>query len=116
MKENAQKTPFGYELIWTETESYCSKILVFDSSNQKIPFQFHKTTTKSWFVNAGKFKIRWIDVKDGKQYETEVGEGSVFHFPPLMPHSVESMIPGGSITEASNTNPSKDSFLLQPVN
>ena len=112
MNDNVEKKDFGYEITWMATDNYVCKILVFDQCNKKTPITFHKETTKSWFVNSGKFKISWIDTKDGKVYEQEVGEGAVFHAPPCMPCGLESLSNEASISQVSDKNDPKDVFLL----
>jgi hypothetical protein len=108
MSNNVNKTDYGYNISWANTDNYSASIMVFDNPS-KTNLEFHKTKQKTWFVNNGLFKIRWIDTNDGKLYEKEVKEGSVFHVEPLMPVSLESIIPGSSITEVST--PSKDKPL-----
>jgi hypothetical protein len=53
MNDNVTKTEFGYEVLWANTEHYCSKILVFEHIGSKTNMSFTKDTTKSWFVNSG---------------------------------------------------------------
>ena len=108
MKDNIKQTDYGYEIVWADNELYCSKILVFEKSNVKVPLHFHKDKTKSWFVNAGSFKVQWLDTKDGKVYAQELPEGSVFHVPALMPVMLESTAPNSAMAETSNNN--KDDF------
>ena len=114
---NVKETNYGYDIIWTETESYCGMLLVFNDPGCKMPMHFHKETTKSWFINNGTFRVRWIDTADGQLYEKEIKEGSVFHVPPCMPVSLESLIAGGSVSQVSNQNPKDDVFnVIPPTN
>lgn len=108
MKDNVVKTEYGYNIVWANNEHYCSKILVFEKQGSKTPLHFHKDTVKTWFVNAGKFKIQWVDTKDGKPYAQELVEGSTFHVDPLTPVKLESLIDNSVIAETSNS--SKDDF------
>jgi mannose-6-phosphate isomerase-like protein (cupin superfamily) len=111
-KKNIEKTNYGYNITWIETEEYTSKILVFEAARAKIPVHFHKLTTKSWFVNSGSFKIAWIDTKDGQLYEKEFGEGTVFHVPPCTPCGLEAIVDNSSISQTSNLNDPADYFVL----
>jgi hypothetical protein len=104
MNDTVIKTDYGYEIVWADTETYCGKILVFEKSNSKMPLHFHKDRSKSWFVNAGQFKVQWIDTTDGKTYAQELLEGSVFHVPILMPVMLESLADNSAIAETSNNN------------
>lgn len=112
MSNNIQKTDYGYNIIWTDNEYYCSKILVFEKSNAQTQLHFHKDKHKSWFVNAGKFEVTWIDSNDGKLYAQELLEGSVFDIPPLMPVTLKSLAPNSAMAETSNNNNEEDYYRL----
>ena len=84
-KNNVIKTDYGYDVVWTDNEYYCSKILIFEEEGKQTRLHFHKDKHKSWFVNAGKFEVQWVDPKDGKAYSKELPEGSIFEVPALLP-------------------------------
>jgi quercetin dioxygenase-like cupin family protein len=106
------QTEWGYEIVWADTEFYSGKILVFEKSGKRMPLHFHKSKSKSWFVNAGKFKVQWVDTSDGKVYAQELSEGSVFHVPELMPAMLESLADNSAMAEVSNSNNKEDFFRL----
>lgn len=112
--DNIKETPYGYEISWATTESYSGKILVF---NRPITTElsFHQKTEKTWFVNSGDFRIRWIDTNDGKLYEQHLKEGGVFHVTPLTPVSIESLTSDGSIAEVSTPQIDNDSYCVIPA-
>lgn len=112
MSDNIVKTSYGYEVIWADNEHYCSKILVFENQNEKIPLHFHKNKHKSWFVNAGKFEVQWVDTNNGNAYLKELPEGSLFDVPPLMPVTLKSLIPNSAMAETSSNNDVEDYFKL----
>lgn len=112
MKDNVVETEYGYDIVWADTESYCGKILVFEQANSKTALHFHKTRNKSWFVNAGKFRVQWVDTADGKAYAKELPEGSVFHVPALMPVQLESLDSNSAMAETSNSNSAEDVYRL----
>lgn len=103
-KENVIQTEYGYDIIWADNENYCSKILVFEKADTRLGLHFHKTRNKTWFVNAGKFRVQWIDTQDGKTYGKELPEGSVFHVPALMPVMLECLTNNSAMAETSNHN------------
>ena len=111
-KNNIEKTPYGYNITWIETEFYISKILVFETAKSRTPIHFHKDTTKSWFVNSGKFKLSWISTKDGQLYEKEFNEGTVFHVPPCTPCGLEALEDNSSISETANVSNPEDYYVL----
>ena len=57
---------WGYELIWATNEKYCGKIMVFEKVGAKFSMHFHREKDESWFVNSGRFLLRWIDTKTAK--------------------------------------------------
>ena len=56
---------WGFELVFANNDKYCGKLLVFERAGAKTSLVFHKEKAKSWFVNAGKFKVKFIDVATG---------------------------------------------------
>lgn len=107
-------TDFGYDITWAKTDNYVCKILAFEHPSVKTPMMFNEKTEKSIFINNGRFRLRFIDTKDGKVYENEMDEGGVFHIPALMPCSIESLTAGGSITQVSSQDPRQDQHLVIP--
>jgi len=112
MTNNVIKTDYGYDIVWTDTDVYCSKILVFEKAAQKTTLHFHKEKIKSWFVNAGKFRVQWVDTADGKMYAQELPEGATFHVPVLMPVQLESLSDNSAMAETSNSNKTDDFYRL----
>jgi len=66
---------WGFEIVWSNNENYCGKLLVFTRVGAKTSMVFHKEKRKSWFVNAGKFKVTYIDVNSGQVKEAILEEG-----------------------------------------
>ena len=113
MSNNVVKTEYGYEVIWAESADYQAKFVVFEKSG-KTPIYMHKNKNKSWFINNGNFRIRWIDTKDGKLYQQDSSEGATFNVPATMPVSLECLGSNGSITEVGNNNDADDYFVIIP--
>ena len=111
MSNNIKETEYGYEIVWTDNEYYCSKILVFEKSDKQTRLHFHKDKHKSWFVNAGKFLVTWIDTTDGKAYSKELPEGSVFEVPALLPVKLQSLESNSAMAECSSNNQDDMYFL-----
>lgn len=112
--EGQVKKGWGYEIIWATNEKYCGKILVFEKAGNKFSMHFHRDKDETWFVNSGKFKLRWIDTTDSKIYEQELNEGDTWHNPPLRPHQLEAMTDGAMIFEVSTPDSVEDNFRLIP--
>jgi hypothetical protein len=111
--KNVTQTDWGYELYWAKKENYASKILVFNKPG-KTPFYFQLKTEKSWFINEGKFLVRWID-KTGKIFQTELEDGAVIECETARPYSLECTSGKGSITESSNGYYEDDVYVVVGV-
>lgn len=112
--DNIKETHFGYIISWATNENYEAKILVFNRPI-KTDLSFHKDTKKSWFVNNGEFRFRWIDTKSGKLFEKDAKEGTVFEVEKLMPVSIESLTSDGSITQVSTPSDPDDTYCVIPA-
>ena len=109
--EGHVKKGWGYELIWATNDKYCGKIMVFEKVGAKFSMHFHHET---WFVNSGKFKVRWIDTSNATMFEKELKEGDTWHNPPLQPHQLEALEPMSSVTEVSTPDSVEDNYRLIP--
>ena len=107
-------TDYGYEIIWTNTENYCGKMLIFEKAGSKTSMLFHKQKRKSWFVNSGRFKISYIDVTTGFPREALLEEGKTADFAELSPHQVEALADYSVIFEVGTSDYIEDKFLLTP--
>ena len=104
----------GYELIWATNDKYCGKIMVFEKVGSKFSMHFHKEKDETWFVNDGKFLLRWIDTKEAKLYTKELNPGDTWHNPPLQPHQLEALVPNSSVTEVSTADSIDDNYRIIP--
>jgi mannose-6-phosphate isomerase-like protein (cupin superfamily) len=104
---------WGYELIWATNDKYCGKIMVFEKEGAKFSMHFHREKDETWFVNAGQFKVRWIDTTNAKLYVKELKEGDTWHNPPLQPHQLECIV-AGSIPEVSTPDSVEDNYRVYP--
>ena len=105
---------WGYELIWATNDKYCGKIMFFEKANAKFSMHFHREKDETWFVNSGRFKVRWIDTKTAVLYEKNLKEGDVCHNPPLQPHQLICLQEGSSITEVSTADSVEDNYRVAP--
>jgi mannose-6-phosphate isomerase-like protein (cupin superfamily) len=103
---------WGYEVIWATNDKYCGKIMVFEKVGAKFSMHFHKEKDETWFVNNGRFLLRWIDTKDASLHEQELKTGDVWHNPPLQPHQLICMEAGSSITEVSTPDSVEDNHRI----
>ena len=105
---------WGFEIIFANNDKYCGKLLVFERAGAKTSLVFHKEKRKSWFVNAGKFKVKYIDVATGEFKEAIIEEGKTADFAELGPHQIEALAPNSIIFEVGTADYVEDRFRLAP--
>jgi len=109
------QTTWGTEVVWTSTENYCSKLLMFETNGKKTPIQFYKQRHMSWFVNEGQFIVRWINTENGTTIENTLKQGDVLEVPPLRPYQLEALLPNSIIFESGTAETEGDLCHLSPV-
>jgi len=112
MKDNIVKHDWGYEIVWARKPEYVSKIIVLEKAGAKTDMVFHKSGKKSFFVNEGAFKIRWIDTTNGLLNEQQLRMGDVYDVQEMQPYSLESIYPNSSLTEVNNGISEQDRFVI----
>ena len=105
---------WGFEIVFANNDKYCGKLLVFERAGAKTSLVLHKEKYKSWFINAGKFKIRYLDVATGEPKEAVLEEGNTVEFAALGPHQVEALVAGSIIFEVGTSDHVEDRFRLAP--
>lgn len=105
---------WGFELVWANNDKYCGKLLVFDRAGAKTSLVFHKEKSKSWFVNAGRFKLTFIDVASGETKQAVLEEGKTVDFGALGPHQLEALVANSIIFEVGTADYVEDRFRLAP--
>jgi mannose-6-phosphate isomerase-like protein (cupin superfamily) len=105
---------WGFELVFANNDKYCGKLLIFERAGAKTSLVFHKEKAKSWFINAGRFKVTFIDVATGEIKQSELTEGQTADFGPLGPHQIEALVDNSMIFEVGTTDYVEDRFRLSP--
>jgi len=78
--------PWGWELVWAETESYVGKLLHV-RAGQALSLQYHEVKDEAWLVQEGRASLELGEV--GGELETvEIGPGDTFRFRPRTVHRV----------------------------
>ena len=108
------KKGWGYELIWATTDKYCGKIMVFERAGNKFSMHFHREKDETWFINSGKFLVRWIDTATAILYSKQLNEGDTCHNPPLQPHQLEALSDNASVSEVSTSDSVEDNYRIIP--
>ena len=105
---------WGFEIIFANNDKYCGKLLVFERVGAKTSLVFHKEKSKSWFINAGRFKLTFIDVATGEAKEAILEEGKTADFGALGPHQIEALVANSIIFEVGTADYVEDRFRLAP--
>lgn len=113
-QEGLVQKGWGYEIIWATNDHYCGKIMCFEKVGSKFSMHFHKEKDETWFVNNGRFLLRYIDTKTAQLHEKILNEGEVWRNPPLMPHQLEAMVAGSMIFEVSTADSVEDNHRIGP--
>lgn len=80
--------PWGYELIWAETELYVGKVL-FVRAGQALSLQYHEQKDESWLVQSGRARLELGTVGDpGSDHVVEIVGGDAFRYRPGTVHRV----------------------------
>lgn len=103
---------WGYEIIWATNDKYCGKIMVFEKVGAKFSMHFHKEKDETWFINNGRFLLKWIDTRDATLHTQELKEGDTWRNPPLQPHQLIALEENSSITEVSTADSVEDNFRI----
>ena len=112
--QGKQDKGWGYEIIWATNDKYCGKIMVFEKVGAKFSMHFHKEKDETWFVNSGRFKLRYLDTQTATIYEKELKEGETWRNPPMLPHQLEAMEPNSMIFEVSTADSVEDNYRILP--
>lgn len=78
--------PWGYELIWAESEVYVGKVL-FVRAGQALSLQYHEQKDESWLVQSGRASLELGQV-GGDLEALEIAEGDCFRYRPGTVHRV----------------------------
>ncbi len=82
--------PWGYELIWAETDAYVGKVL-FVRAGESLSLQFHRVKDESWLVQGGRAKLELGAPGDPVLRTEVIREGAAFHYAPGTVHRVTAL-------------------------
>jgi mannose-6-phosphate isomerase-like protein (cupin superfamily) len=72
--------PWGWELVWAETEHYAGKLL-FVRAGEALSLQLHEVKEESWLVREGRARLE-LGAAGADLDEREIGPGDAFHLRP----------------------------------
>jgi len=79
--------PWGWELIWAETDSYVGKLL-FIRAGEALSLQYHEIKDESWLVREGVARLELGTAGEDALETIEIGEGDALHYPPGTLHRI----------------------------
>jgi mannose-6-phosphate isomerase len=82
--------PWGYELIWAESDDYVGKVL-FVKAGESLSLQFHRVKDESWLVQQGRAKLELGSVGDALLAQEVIGAGATFRFRPGTVHRITAL-------------------------
>ena len=91
--------PWGYELIWAETDRYVGKILHVNAG-ESLSLQYHVKKEETLYLLSGEVELtlRWQDEEQVKR----MLPGMIFHIYPGLVHRIAA-IQDSDVLEASTT-------------
>jgi mannose-6-phosphate isomerase len=83
MEKRIVNKPWGYEIIWSQTDHYVGKILHI-AEGQKLSRQYHNQKEETFLIKNGEMTL---EVGQGDEMKTiHMREGDTFHCPPKTIH------------------------------
>ena len=112
ISEGVHQTAYGYDLVWASTEDYSAKIRVFNKAGTSTDLYFQTQRSKTWFVNNGEFRLRWIDTNTAQILEQEFKEGQTYTVLKNQPAQLIAMSDGSSVTECGAVETDNDTYRV----
>jgi mannose-6-phosphate isomerase len=81
--------PWGWELIWAESEHYVGKLL-FVRSGEALSLQYHEQKDESWLVREGRARLELGEVGGGLEV-VEIEPGDAFRYRPGTVHRITAL-------------------------
>ncbi len=81
--------PWGYELIFAQTDRYVGKILHINQG-ESLSLQYHEMKEETLYVVDGELKLT-IE-HDGDRRELALRKGEAFHIPPRLIHRMYAVV------------------------
>jgi mannose-6-phosphate isomerase len=80
--------PWGYELIWADTDLYVGKVL-FVRAGQALSLQYHERKDEAWLIQGGRASLELGTINDPtSMHVVEIGEGDAFRYRPGTVHRI----------------------------
>ncbi len=83
--------PWGYELIWAESEFYIGKVL-FLKAGTRSSMQMHRQKDETMFLSSGKVVLEFPDTLDNAAKKMELKEGANIRITPGTKHRINALM------------------------
>ena len=71
--------PWGWELIWAETDDYVGKLL-FVKAGESLSLQYHEVKDESWYVQEGRAELELSRLGDDEREVVVIAPGDCYRF------------------------------------
>jgi mannose-6-phosphate isomerase len=82
--------PWGWELIWAQTEAYVGKIL-FVREGESLSLQYHVEKDESWYIESGRARVELGHTGEAMLDEAVISPGDALRFRPGTVHRVSAL-------------------------
>lgn len=107
---------WGREVIFANNQMYCGKLLIYDKAGSTGSMHFHIKKHETFYVQQGKFCIKWIDTSNAQIFEKILNQGDVWINEPIVPHQLKALVDNSIIFEVSTTHYDDDSYRVMSGN
>jgi mannose-6-phosphate isomerase len=83
--------PWGWELIWAETETYVGKLL-FIRAGEALSLQYHEVKDESWLVREGRALLELGRAGENGLESVEIEPGDALRYRPGTVHRVTALV------------------------
>lgn len=105
---------WGREIIFANNDKYCGKLLIYDKANSSGSMHFHIKKHETFYVQKGKFMMKWIEPFDASMHENILNEGDTWENEPGDVHQLISLEDNCIMVEVSTTDCPMDSYRVLP--
>ena len=82
--------PWGWELIWAETDAYAGKLL-FVRAGESLSLQYHERKDESWLVREGRARLEIGEVGADVLETVDIAPGDALRYPPGTLHRLTAL-------------------------
>ena len=79
--------PWGWELIWAETDAYVGKLL-FIRAGEALSLQYHEEKHESWLVREGRARLELGEVGAEELEAIDIKAGDALRYPAHTVHRI----------------------------